>query len=274
MQFIITACLKAKHGTKRIVLELLCHLKPLCKVFCSQYGAASTLPPSPSMASNEPGRAASSSQRCCMGVLYYNQVLGQKISKPLCVGVAHRPGETLNLQEGTTSVPAGSTEFKYLCMGHSVYDRNGSKPAAEGQQPRLPYCEGLEMIIAAQLDDEAAAHAGAAGNGPPAPSTSGGSDASGMPKLLGAMYSAAMDNTAYARFYERFKHVAQRNVKRMGQTLNEVRVLRRHRRSFERRKSCSRCSKCCLAILRHRTASRPARCPCIHHWCQTWLPNE
>jgi folate-dependent tRNA-U54 methylase TrmFO/GidA len=40
--------------------------------------------------------------------------------------------------------------------------------------------------------------------------------------VLGALYGAVVDNSAYERFYKRFMHVAQRNLNRMASTLGDL----------------------------------------------------
>lgn len=82
------------------------------------------------------------------------------------------------------------------------------------------------MIIAAQLDAaEGEQQRGGAGASTSSAAGPRGQPPSSQPPaqtLLGALYGAALDNSAYERFYKRFMHVAQRNLNRMATTLGDL----------------------------------------------------
>eukprot|EP00879_Flechtneria_rotunda_P004512 GHRR01004767.1.p1 GENE.GHRR01004767.1~~GHRR01004767.1.p1 ORF type:complete len:230 (+),score=56.51 GHRR01004767.1:113-802(+) len=113
-------------------------------------------------------------QRCCLGLLYYSQALEGQGKLPVCLGLPHTPTEHIRLDE---SKPVSQVnDFRFLCMGHSLYER----PAASEQQQqqgkqrqagptssqqhthKLPYCEGLEVILGASVEATSAALAKAA----------------------------------------------------------------------------------------------------------------
>jgi len=105
-------------------------------------------------------------QRRCLGTLYHSQARLNANKLPLCAGVK---GSVSKPVDGPKeSVPAG--DFKYVCMGHSIYEANSRRLAGSTSSKgppesiELPYCEGLEVISAAELlKSPAVLNEGAAG---------------------------------------------------------------------------------------------------------------
>lgn len=93
-------------------------------------------------------------QRRCLGTLYHSQARLNANKPPLCAGVKSKVGKPV---DGTKeSVPAG--DFKYMCLGYSVYEAEQRKAGVASSSNKgppdsieLPFCEGLEVISAAEL---------------------------------------------------------------------------------------------------------------------------
>lgn len=89
-------------------------------------------------------------QRRCLGTLYHSQARLNADKLPLCAGMKSSVGKSIDGPK--ESVPAG--EFKYMCLGYSVYEadqRRGGPNRGSPDSIELPYCEGLEVISAAEL---------------------------------------------------------------------------------------------------------------------------
>uniref|UniRef100_A0A803L709 DUF8204 domain-containing protein n=1 Tax=Chenopodium quinoa TaxID=63459 RepID=A0A803L709_CHEQI len=95
--------------------------------------------------------------KSCKGTLYFSSHLKSKGRNPRCVGF------TRSLQQGLPSyivseseVEASKegrslTEFKYACVGYSIYlnNKNEAAPLNGEQKPRaeLPVCVGVELLV-------------------------------------------------------------------------------------------------------------------------------
>eukprot|EP00873_Tetraselmis_striata_P033302 jgi/Tetstr1/453566/TSEL_040534.t1 len=91
--------------------------------------------------------------RCCLGFLYFNQSMHDRQQGPMCVGVRTRPS---TVQEDMRNPLPGLVDFKYMCIGYSVYTVNDRKVISKTRRPGadsvdLPYCEGLEIISSREM---------------------------------------------------------------------------------------------------------------------------
>eukprot|EP00877_Chromochloris_zofingiensis_P014308 jgi/Chrzof1/9130/Cz03g37020.t1 len=175
-------------------------------------------------------------QQCCLGALYYSQAFSERNKQPICLGISHKPGQAVQLDE-RTQLGDGFTDFKFICIGHSVYDKT-KQASAEGSpgksgshgkpQHTLPYCEGFEVIMAGQVEDPATQQrrhgAGiATTSSAAAPSSSAApnsSQDSRPPSALGALFGG--DGTSAGKFAARFMKVAERNVAQMKSSINQA----------------------------------------------------
>eukprot|EP00879_Flechtneria_rotunda_P002564 GHRR01002763.1.p1 GENE.GHRR01002763.1~~GHRR01002763.1.p1 ORF type:complete len:224 (+),score=68.35 GHRR01002763.1:113-784(+) len=192
-------------------------------------------------------------QRCCLGLLYYSQALEGQGKLPVCLGLPHTPTEHIRLDE---SKPVSQVnDFRFLCMGHSLYER----PAASEQQQqqgkqrqagptssqqhthKLPYCEGLEVILGASVEATSAAlakaaagaretaaaghtlDAGVAASQSAAPASHAGPQRpheDDLSAVLTSMFGG--EDSAVVKGVTRFNKIAARNWDRMKTTANQA----------------------------------------------------
>ncbi|KAL3132274.1 hypothetical protein ABBQ32_008859 [Trebouxia sp. C0010 RCD-2024] len=142
--------------------------------------------------SNAEGRKANDTQvpahKCCLGMLYYSQSIHDKGKNPVCGGVRSKHLTSPDLAEvPPESIPNG--EFKYMCLGYSMHvDRQQKRQRSSTDQGadmiELPYCEGIQVVMAtdtqqspmlqAEASQEAAPTQQATDRRPPRRTYSGG----------------------------------------------------------------------------------------------------
>lgn len=91
--------------------------------------------------------------RCCLGLLYHSQRLHDRQRGPVCLGVRSKPN---TVQEDMRNPLPGLVDFKYMCIGYSVYDIGGKKHVSKTRSTtptNLPYCEGLEIISSRDVQE-------------------------------------------------------------------------------------------------------------------------
>ncbi|XP_050363722.1 uncharacterized protein LOC126782508 [Argentina anserina] len=89
--------------------------------------------------------------RSCKGCLYYSSVQKSKSKYPTCVGFYKTLNQVPSYIVGETELEASKadrslTDFKYGCVGYSVFlDRKDSSDP-HNKQVELPFCVGLEVL--------------------------------------------------------------------------------------------------------------------------------
>ncbi|KAG1362235.1 hypothetical protein COCNU_10G004540 [Cocos nucifera] len=99
-----------------------------------------------------PSQASTSKAKSCKGCLYYSSVLRSEASNPLCVGITrtlpHVPNYTVKESEIATKEGHSLSDFKYACVGYSVFLSNKDNSMDKGEkQAELPFCAGLEILM-------------------------------------------------------------------------------------------------------------------------------
>lgn len=169
--------------------------------------------------------------RCCLGALYFSEARYGKGRPPVCTGFAKRLKSTDDAaQLPTDSVPGG--DFKYICLGYSAWDEEAMKRAAatrtsQADAVQLPYCEGLEIVSAAavqQRPELMGAGGPGLGGGGSAAAAAGAPEAAGADVRqrpgrsfvpgAGRLPEEGLD---WNKFQERFLRVSKRMVEKMGQ---------------------------------------------------------
>ncbi|KAL9229639.1 hypothetical protein vseg_005087 [Gypsophila vaccaria] len=92
--------------------------------------------------------------KSCKGTLYFSSILKSKGKNPRCVGITRSLQQVPNYIVSQSEVEASKegrslTDFRYACVGYSVYlDNKGAHPTSD-QKPRaeLPVCVGLELLV-------------------------------------------------------------------------------------------------------------------------------
>ncbi|KAJ4964052.1 hypothetical protein NE237_023991 [Protea cynaroides] len=91
--------------------------------------------------------------KSCKGCLYYSSIQKSKARNPLCVGVSRTlpqvPGYIVGESEMEASKEGRSlTDFKYACVGYSVYLDGKDNPTDPQDKPaELPFCVGIELLV-------------------------------------------------------------------------------------------------------------------------------
>ncbi|KAM2194589.1 hypothetical protein ACFX1R_028700 [Malus domestica] len=94
--------------------------------------------------------------RSCKGTLYYSSALKSKAYNPLCVGVPRSIPEVPQSIVSETETKASKddrhlTEFRYACAGYSLYLDRITKDHSGKEQPELPVCYGLELLVGKRM---------------------------------------------------------------------------------------------------------------------------
>ncbi|KAL6583238.1 hypothetical protein OROMI_005316 [Orobanche minor] len=94
--------------------------------------------------------AAANKARSCKGCLYYSSRLKADSRNPLCVGLTRSlpnvPDYILEAEASTAG--RNLREFRYACVGYSLYEDRKSQASNEQQsQTELPFCVGLEVLV-------------------------------------------------------------------------------------------------------------------------------
>lgn len=112
-------------------------------------------------------KAAIRKGKSCKGTLYYSSHLKSKGRNPRCVGFTRSLQQVPNYIVSESEVEASKegrslTDFKYACVGYSVFLDNKNASSTGDQKPRaeLPVCVGLELLVDKRpVDHHAPAHA-------------------------------------------------------------------------------------------------------------------
>uniref|UniRef100_A0A5B6ZZU9 DUF8204 domain-containing protein n=1 Tax=Davidia involucrata TaxID=16924 RepID=A0A5B6ZZU9_DAVIN len=90
--------------------------------------------------------------KSCKGCLYYSSTLKSNSRNPLCVGISRTLPQVPRYIVGESEVEASKegrslTDFKYACVGYSVYP-DGKDPSTDREtQTELPVCVGIEVLV-------------------------------------------------------------------------------------------------------------------------------
>lgn len=104
--------------------------------------------------------------KSCKGCLYYSSSFKSNSRNPLCVGISRSLPQVPQNIVGKSEVEAHEkgrdfAEFRYGCVGYSVYsDRKGQKDVQDGNS-ELPACIGIEVLVDRKVTgaDSVPAHA-------------------------------------------------------------------------------------------------------------------
>ncbi|KAK9942743.1 hypothetical protein M0R45_008392 [Rubus argutus] len=89
--------------------------------------------------------------RSCKGCLYYSSVQKSKSKYPTCVGFYRTLNQVPSYVVGETELEASKadrslTDFKYGCVGYSVFLDRKDSSNPQNKQAELPFCVGLEVL--------------------------------------------------------------------------------------------------------------------------------
>ncbi|KIZ04389.1 hypothetical protein MNEG_3569 [Monoraphidium neglectum] len=108
-------------------------------------------------------------QRCCLGALYFSSAAQAANRGPTCIGFQHTPATPVKVEQKDPSVEEWT--------GYKASEQRGGSDGGAGNGSSfhlLPYCEGVEVLVASQEQtaatrpDSTAASAGAAAAAPTA----------------------------------------------------------------------------------------------------------
>ncbi|KAH9622817.1 hypothetical protein KSS87_011223 [Heliosperma pusillum] len=92
--------------------------------------------------------------KSCKGTLYFSSILKSKGKNPRCVGFTRSLQQVPNYIVSESEVEASKegrslTDFRYACVGYSVYLDNKGAQTTGDKKPRaeLPVCVGLEGFV-------------------------------------------------------------------------------------------------------------------------------
>ncbi|KAL3629076.1 hypothetical protein CASFOL_027137 [Castilleja foliolosa] len=92
--------------------------------------------------------------KSCKGTLYYSSRFKADSRNPLCVGLTRSLPNVPQYIVGQSEVDVSKegrnlTEFRYACVGYSLYEDRKGQASSKGQQtqPELPLCMGLEVLV-------------------------------------------------------------------------------------------------------------------------------
>uniref|UniRef100_A0A7N0TPL5 DUF8204 domain-containing protein n=1 Tax=Kalanchoe fedtschenkoi TaxID=63787 RepID=A0A7N0TPL5_KALFE len=95
---------------------------------------------------------SNSKGKSCKGCLYYSSVLKSNSRHPLCIGLTRSvqvQGYFVGKSElAATKEGRSLTDFKYGCLGYSVYlDEQKASADTPEQKVILPVCVGVELLV-------------------------------------------------------------------------------------------------------------------------------
>ncbi|KAK8518736.1 hypothetical protein V6N13_017992 [Hibiscus sabdariffa] len=110
---------------------------------------------SPNPNPNNQNQIPGSKGKSCQGCLYYSSALKSKSRNPTCVGIPKTLQQVPRYIIGESEQEASKegrtlTDFKYACIGYSVYLDNKDSSSDNNQSDKpveLPFCVGLEVLL-------------------------------------------------------------------------------------------------------------------------------
>ncbi|XP_039038165.1 uncharacterized protein LOC120175622 [Hibiscus syriacus] len=111
--------------------------------------------PNSSANPNNQNKIRGSKGKSCKGCLYYSSALKSKSQNPTCVGIPRTLQQVPRYIIGESELEASKegrtlTDFKYACVGYSVFLDNKDSSADNNQSDKpaeLPFCVGLEVLL-------------------------------------------------------------------------------------------------------------------------------
>ena len=101
------------------------------------------------------GEETRPNQCACLGTLFYSQSRLAAGRSPLCAGLSRRRTHPAPVSSSET-MPSG--DFKFVCLGYSVFDpeelRKSSRSLKPGDPVDVPFCSGLEIISASAVSSQ------------------------------------------------------------------------------------------------------------------------
>ena len=84
--------------------------------------------------------------KACLGAMFHSQFLNENGVPPVCVGIGYR--KTSAAPKTEPAAPHGA--YKFTCVGYAQRELNvpGEDVAAAARRRQLPYCEGLQILVA------------------------------------------------------------------------------------------------------------------------------
>ncbi|KAJ1440940.1 hypothetical protein SESBI_01615 [Sesbania bispinosa] len=107
----------------------------------------------PNLNPNLPHTTRGSKGKSCKGCAYYTSLHQAKSKNPTCVGFSRTLQQVPPYVVGETELEASKegrslTNFKYACIGYSVYiDNKDSSAETHDKTAKLPFCVGLEVVL-------------------------------------------------------------------------------------------------------------------------------
>ncbi|XP_009420792.2 uncharacterized protein LOC104000460 isoform X2 [Musa acuminata AAA Group] len=100
----------------------------------------------------EPGQPATARTlkgKSCKGCLYYSSLLKSGSRNPVCVGISRTLPTAPLFIMGESEMKATQdghdlSDFKYACIGYSIFVDNNDKQEHRAQ---LPFCAGIELLV-------------------------------------------------------------------------------------------------------------------------------
>ncbi|CAJ1933624.1 unnamed protein product [Sphenostylis stenocarpa] len=120
--------------------------------------------PNPNPSPNPPHTTRGSKGKSCKGCAYYSSLHKAKSKGPTCVGFSRTLQQVPPFVVGETELEAlkegrSLTNFKYACIGYSVYlDNKDSTADTEDKTAKLPFCAGLEVVLSESASSPSVGH--------------------------------------------------------------------------------------------------------------------
>ncbi|XP_014619007.1 uncharacterized protein LOC114374998 isoform X2 [Glycine soja] len=120
--------------------------------------------PNPNPNPNPPHTTRGSKGKSCKGCTYYSSLHKAKSKNPTCVGFSRTLQQVPPFVVGESELEASKegrslTNFKYACVGYSVYlDNKDSSADSQDKTAKLPFCVGLEVVLEEKASNSHAGH--------------------------------------------------------------------------------------------------------------------
>jgi len=99
-----------------------------------------------------------------LSAVYYSSLHKAKSKNPTCVGFSRTLQQVPPFVVGESELEASKegrslTNFKYACVGYSVYlDNKDSSADSQDKTAKLPFCVGLEVVLEEKASNSHAGH--------------------------------------------------------------------------------------------------------------------
>ncbi|XP_027910244.1 uncharacterized protein LOC114169331 [Vigna unguiculata] len=113
---------------------------------------------------NPPHTTKGSKGKSCKGCTYYTSLHKIKSKNPTCVGFSRTLQQVPPFVVGEAEMEASKegrslTNFKYACIGYSVYlDNKDSSADLQDKTAKLPFCVGLEVVLEEKASNPSVGH--------------------------------------------------------------------------------------------------------------------